>query len=308
MNPPRLDGDPVLVILSDLPLEAGEAPTSAAAGSGIPSPDAEPASTWPKVFDDISWPKVSDDICRQAAYEMRRQHGSEHSRAVGSLMPGRPWEFHDWLTELETEDPTFFPYLCVYVDRTGRGHGFWQEVEGVVRKEDFVWYAAKRFAGMSANMARMLCTGHTPFIMTDDVFLAGLARQFENPAMSPYGDYYRQVAESEGCDVTGAVYMPGLASYPGDPKAWVRGRGDVARVAEEKNLTIKGGFLDRQARRDEAPPPDIDVADDLVEQEVLRRLDHNPELRHTDPGELYHDAKQSLLPDRSAVDPFADAA
>lgn len=244
------------------------------------------------------WPVVSDDAMRQAAYELRRQQGAAHDKALATLMPRRPEELLAYMSELDTEDPTFFAHLCVFAARTGKRLGWFDEVHGEVATADFPWYVAQRLAGTSHKMAKMLVTGRTPFIMTDDVFLAGLTRQFEGPIGSMMGDYYHQVAAQHGVDVTGAVYFPGLASFPGDPQAWIRSRGDVARVAEEKNLTIRGGMLDRQARRDEAPPPDIDVADDLVENRVREMVEANPDLAqtHTDKGELYHHAKQSLLP------------
>lgn len=293
MTPPRLEGEPRLVILQDL----DECDRPAVANAPEPEAEAPPASAAADAGP--SWPRVADDPMRQGAYEFRRQQGAEHDQALGALMPRCRSEFHIFMVELETEDPTFFSHLCVFASRTGRQLGWWVDVDGVVSIADFPWYVAKRLSGMSHNMAKMLVTGLTPWIMTDDVFLAGLANQFAtNTITGAMGDYYKSIAEGEGVSTTGAVYFPGLASYPGDPTAWIRGRGDIARVAEAKNLTIQGGMLDRQARRDEAPPADVDVADDLVEARVLEMVAQNPDLgqTHTDKEGLYDQAKQSLLP------------
>ncbi|NJL70164.1 MAG: hypothetical protein HC888_00520 [Candidatus Competibacteraceae bacterium] len=89
----------------------------------------------------------------------------------------------------------------------------------------------------------MLLTMQPPKACTDVEFLSGHCNgnQFgQSPMSEKIGNYYRKVAESEGQNVKGKVYLSGLARYPGDPKAWVADRGDVTRVCEERNWGCTG--------------------------------------------------------------------
>lgn len=82
--------------------------------------------------------------------------------------------------------------------------------------------------------------GRPPAVMTDSVFLEGHANgnQFENtPSL---GDFYAREAKAQGVDTKGKVYLSGLASHPGDPRAWVSGRGDVRKVCEERGWHCEG--------------------------------------------------------------------
>lgn len=133
-------------------------------------------------------------------------------------------------------------------------------------------------------------------VMTDSVFLQGMSTngsQFEGQEWA--GDYYREVAEAHGQSVKGKVYLSGLAEFPGDPRAWVDGRGDVQRVLEER------GWNGRGAVNVKAPGPlgeteRVSVADDIVEQEVQEELAADPGLADMDPGELRHEVKEKLKP------------
>jgi putative FmdB family regulatory protein len=62
-------------------------------------------------------------------------------------------------------------------------------------------------------------------------------RQFKSEAMR---EFHLAQAKKHGVNVTGKVYDPQLASFPGDPKAWVGSDTDVRQVAEHRNLGIKG--------------------------------------------------------------------
>lgn len=103
-------------------------------------------------------------------------------------------------------------------------------------------YEACRAVGTSHLLAEMFAFRQGPALMTDDVFLEGRhaaqAEQFNrNPEIA---DAYKGEADAAGVDITGKVYLSGLAAYPGDPKAWVSGRGDVQRVCEERGWSCKG--------------------------------------------------------------------
>lgn len=96
-----------------------------------------------------------------------------------------------------------------------------------------------RVQGTSPKLAEMFAEGRPPLSKTDVEFLrkAGIGKQFsESPRDNALGDYYKKVAESEGQDTTGKVYLSTIATHPGDARAWVSGRSDVARVMEDRDI------------------------------------------------------------------------
>ena len=96
------------------------------------------------------------------------------------------------------------------------------------------------FGAITQNMAEVLATRSFPGTRTDAEFMKGRysGDQF---AHAPWlGDYYRKVAEGHGVNPAGKYYCAGLADFPGDPTAWIDGRGDVERVAREKGYKVSG--------------------------------------------------------------------
>ncbi len=135
--------------------------------------------------------------------------------------------------------------------------------------------------GCSEKLAEMLALGSPPMSNTDREFLAGRGGCYDqfagNEAM---GNYYKRVAESQGQNTTGKVYLSGLAEYPGDPRAWVTGRGDVQRLCEEKGWGCEGSV--KMPVRRVAEVTGGGLASDLVDEEVQARLAENPEQRALD--------------------------
>ena len=121
-------------------------------------------------------------------------------------------------------------------------------------------YARMRRMGESHKMSEMLTLRTFPATRTDKEFLKGTHEQFADaPGI---GDRYRAIAEAHGLSTNGLVYMRGLARFPGDPQAWVNGRGDVARIAEERGWGVTGAV--ECQRREVQPDPDIAIADEIV--------------------------------------------
>jgi len=127
--------------------------------------------------------------------------------------------------------------------------------------------------GTSLNLAIMFATGQGPHLSTDDTFFAGWTgsggKQFEN-ANRTTREGYMEEAKRAGVSTQGKVYMHGLAEYPGDPRAWIGTKGEAVKILEEK-----GWGCDRlgvKARTDVAPPPDIPLADDLVQELVGQKI------------------------------------
>lgn len=151
-----------------------------------------------------------------------------------------------------------------------------ETVEAVeLPEEQWQHYIKCRDEGTGHKLAMMFATQQTPYIKSDCTFLHGHCNgnQFEkNPEQ---GDFIQSVAKEEGVDTTGAVYMGGLAEYPGDPRAWVRSRDDVRRICTERGWDCDGSVTVRAAHKDHAPGPA--VADDIVDAEVHKMILDSPE-------------------------------
>ena len=134
-------------------------------------------------------------------------------------------------------------------------------------------YEAMRLAGESHNCAEMFATRRFPGVKTDSVFNEG---KFSGTAerCDPEEVWLRDQAESQGVSTNGKWYCRGLASFPGDPTAWIDGRGDVLRIAKEKNMAVHGYV--EQGNIDMDPGNDVEIADDIIEDEVQDILDSNP--------------------------------
>jgi hypothetical protein len=156
------------------------------------------------------------------------------------------------------------------------------------------WYSAYRLDGSTHQYADMMAHQAPPGALTDREFLEGHCNGNQFEGQEWVGDQYKAMAAAEGVDTTGAVYINGLAAFAGDPKAWVRGRGDVARVCAERGYNADGAVTVRHGSREESP--DIDVADDIIDQRVLKKLEADPGLAFRDPGEVRHEAKQEINP------------
>lgn len=140
------------------------------------------------------------------------------------------------------------------------------------------WYVAMRLEGQSHSIAEMLATQKAPQSKTDKEFLLGHANgnQFEN--MQGVGDYYHKIAREAGQDPKGKVYLHQLASFPGDPEAWVSGRSDVQKVCEQRGWSCQGDVNVKAQPRSSAPSGG-GLATDLVDKEVAMAL-RDPEHSH----------------------------
>lgn len=122
-----------------------------------------------------------------------------------------------------------------------------------------------------ALLEEMLRLQSPPMSNTDREFLEGRCNgnQFES---QPYvGDVYAGMAKDAGVDPKGKVYLSGLAAFPGDPRAWVSGRGDAQRVCEDRGWTCDGSVKVKGQEQ-----PDVwskyQVAPDLVQERAGKVL------------------------------------
>jgi hypothetical protein len=134
-------------------------------------------------------------------------------------------------------------------------------------------YEDMRLDGQSHNMAEMLATRSFPGVKTDSVFNEGKFSG-DTGRIGPQELWRIQQAEAAGVSTTGKWYCSGLASFPGDPTAWVSDRGDALRVAKEKNLTLHG-YIEHQGYETDGGG-DLAIADEIIEDEVQDILEENP--------------------------------
>lgn len=93
----------------------------------------------------------------------------------------------------------------------------------------------------------------------------------------------------------GKVYLPQLASHPGDPKAYVSDTSDIRKVCQERNWSTDGVVKHKAV---EMPPiPDVPIADDIVDKEIQTRIALDPSLADKDQRELREQVKEDITPD-----------
>lgn len=110
---------------------------------------------------------------------------------------------------------------------------------------------------------------------TDRAFCQGAARQTAMMADINRKAIY-EMAKKAGISTQGKWYK-GSLGRPTDPCAWVSSADDVIAVAKKKNLFIDG-VINHKGVRIEQPPPDVDLAPDLVREGVNRLLVADPAL------------------------------
>lgn len=159
-------------------------------------------------------------------------------------------------------------------------------------------YEQMRADGSSHKLAEMLALQSPPMSNTDREFLEGQHEQFA--ATPHHGDYYAKQAKRHGlANTKGLTYMPGLARFPGDPQAWVTGRGDVAKVVEKNGWACDGSVKVNAMRQEE--PKVVDVAPDIVQDVAERRMVVDPDLRHKDRRTVLEETKDMIAPSAATL-------
>ena len=92
--------------------------------------------------------------------------------------------------------------------------------------------------GTSPVLAEMFALALPPGCNTDAVFLNDNRHeeQFKDGRVRAFRDR----AEKQGVSTNGKVYTGSLARFPGDPMAWVDGRGDVAKICRQRGWNCEG--------------------------------------------------------------------
>lgn len=155
-------------------------------------------------------------------------------------------------------------------------------------------YERMRAEGTSHRLAEMFALQQPPMSCTDREFLEGHCNGSQFAGQEHVGDYYRSVATAAGQDVTGKVYLSGLAAYPGDPQAWVSGRGDVERVVRQRGWSAEGLVNVKPTQIHEHKPVGLDES--LVQDEVDGILETVPDPRAVDREDLADQVREKRKP------------
>ena len=140
-------------------------------------------------------------------------------------------------------------------------------------------YAVYREAHDEENASRlreMFDSGDSPYGVTDSTYMKGHANgsQFQN---CPHiGDAYAETAKKAGMNIKGKRYLSGLAAYPGDPKAWVNGRGDIQKVCEERDWNCTGTVNHKSRGIRGTPKESPALASDIVDRKVAEIVASQP--------------------------------
>jgi hypothetical protein len=133
-------------------------------------------------------------------------------------------------------------------------------------------YLRLRLTGMSHRLAEVLATRSFPAVHgTNSSFMKG--SHIQDGVLD---SYRHKMANAMGVDTSGKRYIAGLASYPGDPEAWVSGTDDVLRVCRNRGWNCTGAV--EYEAPDSRPvcaadiAPDLPIAPDIVADHVSSRL------------------------------------
>ena len=145
-------------------------------------------------------------------------------------------------------------------------------------------YVAIRKQGDSHNMAEILSKRRPPASLTDREFNMGRHNNNQFESCPALGNYYKNIADKAGVATAGKYYVTGLGRFPGDPRAWVRSRGEVLAIAKERNLVLDG-LVTYKGDHDPDPTPDVPLADDLWQRETAEIMARSPGMKMEDAKE-----------------------
>jgi hypothetical protein len=157
------------------------------------------------------------------------------------------------------------------------------------------WIYAEAIAkGNKPGFAEMLAMQEAPAGQTESTFLANfgkLADQFDND--DRYVNTLVEAARANGYNPSpNDVYMPTIANKMGDPRAFIKSRGEAKKVAEERGsaLTINGK-TEVEHRQPEDDPFDSapKLAENLIAPEVVKAQAANPKLSAGEAREMVID-------------------
>lgn len=161
--------------------------------------------------------------------------------------------------------------------------------KSMTEAEHEAWRHANR-AHLDDRLQEMFSSGRGPYLQTDSVYLEGVDNE----------DFYqKRLARQHGVAVTGKRYISQLARFPGDPQAFVSGRGDIQKICEQRGWGCEGAVkVKKQGPKKEPVFGGNDVADDILNEQVDKIVAQEPAAkRHlVDRRELKEQVRDKLKP------------
>lgn len=139
-----------------------------------------------------------------------------------------------------------------------------------------------------ARFEEMCRARRGPRSLTDDVAIGGLdtlGKHFEGDEKNL--ERLCRTAQAHGYNpMHSDVYLPALADFPGDPKAFVRNdvRAHVKKVCEAKGVPCTGMVEVKEGEK--KPVKKVRLAKRLIEEEYRARVAKNPDVARKDKGEV----------------------
>ncbi len=137
--------------------------------------------------------------------------------------------------------------------------------------------------GCTPKLAESLAFREGPALRTDVTLLQGHSNGNQFEKTPQIGNWYRHMARKAGVSTQGKVYLSSLANFPGDPRAWVSDRHDVQQLVKERGWKVNGA-VNQNSQPQEEPKdhrPAGGVAPDIIENELTRAIEQNPEIAPT---------------------------
>jgi len=150
--------------------------------------------------------------------------------------------------------------------------------------------------GVSEKLAEMFALQAPPMSKTDREFLEGHCNGNQFAGQEAVGNALKGIAAEAGVNTTGRIYLEQLARFPGDPEGWVSDRGDVKRRLEQRPGWSSKGMVDHQGERQ--APKEVEIAEDLVQQEVAEILTTVPDPHLVDTVDLSHKVREHRKPSK----------
>jgi hypothetical protein len=151
-------------------------------------------------------------------------------------------------------------------------------------------------AGTSERLAEMFALQCPPMSKSDREFLEGHVNGGQFAGQEAVGDALKSIAAEAGVNTQGMVYLEQLARFPGDPEGWVSGRGDVKKRLEQRPGWSSKGMVEHSG--EVQPPKEIEIAEDLVQDEVAEILTTVPDPHLVDTVDLANQVREARKPSK----------
>lgn len=142
--------------------------------------------------------------------------------------------------------------------------------------------------GDARRMREILESHTTPGLSTDSTFFAGIGSLNQQIADPRSRERLHKNAKRMGIPLTGnEFYQPGLAKFPGDPRACIPhsgGKEQIRKMIEEKGTGSEGAITVKKRQR--PPQPKCKLHPSIVARHMQRML--------KEPGNALRDRKEMV--------------